>query len=175
MSAPLSLLDVIAQIPDPRSRHGQRPPPDGHPLSRRPCHALGSSDLPGHQSVRPREGLRPRILDRLQTRQDPRQVHFLHALSPPRRTRLRGRFIPVDGQSSGAEPSHTNSPGRQDPSNIITGDAMFCQRDVCQKIVEAGGDYVFTVKDNQPSLVIDREAGLAYQEQARRRSAAFSP
>jgi hypothetical protein len=59
--------------------------------------------------------------------------------------------------------------------NIITGDALFCQRDLCAAIVEAGGDYLFTVKDNQPSLVSDIQAGLAYQEQTQRRSAAFSP
>ncbi len=35
---------------------------------------------------------------------------------------------------------------------VITGDAMFCQRDLCQEIVGAGGDYLFTVKDNQPDL-----------------------
>jgi predicted transposase YbfD/YdcC len=59
--------------------------------------------------------------------------------------------------------------------NIITGDAMFCQRDVCAAIIDSGGDYVFTAKDNQPSLVVDIRAGLAYQEQARRTAAAFSP
>jgi DDE_Tnp_1-associated/Transposase DDE domain len=59
--------------------------------------------------------------------------------------------------------------------NIITGDAMFCQRDVCAEIIDSGGDYVFTAKDNQPSLVIDIGAGLASQEQARRLAAAFSP
>jgi hypothetical protein len=41
---------------------------------------------------------------------------------------------------------------------IITGDAMFCQRKVCRSIVEGGGDYVFTVKDNQPSLLADIKA-----------------
>jgi hypothetical protein len=58
---------------------------------------------------------------------------------------------------------------------IVTGDAMFCQRDVCAKVVEGGSDYLFSVKDNQPSLAIDIEAGLAYDEQAKRRAAAFSP
>ncbi len=29
---------------------------------------------------------------------------------------------------------------------VVLGDAMFCQRDVCAKIVEQGGDYLFTVK-----------------------------
>jgi predicted transposase YbfD/YdcC len=58
---------------------------------------------------------------------------------------------------------------------LFTGDAMFCQRDVCAKIIEEGGDYIFTVKDNQPSLAIDIASGLSYQEQARRYAAAFSP
>ena len=59
--------------------------------------------------------------------------------------------------------------------NIFTGDAMFCQRDVCATIIASGGDYVFTAKDNQPSLVIDIRAGLGYQEQAQRLTAPFSP
>jgi len=59
--------------------------------------------------------------------------------------------------------------------HIITGDAMFCQRDICAKIIEAGGDYLFTVKDNQPSLAIDIAAGLAFEDEKRRQAAAFSP
>ncbi len=35
---------------------------------------------------------------------------------------------------------------------LVTGDAMFCQRDLCQEIVDSGGDYLFVVKDNQPEL-----------------------
>lgn len=35
---------------------------------------------------------------------------------------------------------------------VITGDAMFCQRDVCQEIIDGGGHYLIVVKDNQPSL-----------------------
>ena len=38
---------------------------------------------------------------------------------------------------------------------IITGDAMFTQREICRVIVEGGGDYFFTVKDNQPALKAD--------------------
>ncbi len=38
---------------------------------------------------------------------------------------------------------------------IVTGDALFCQRDLCPKIVDQGGDYVFTVKDNQLGLKSD--------------------
>jgi hypothetical protein len=35
---------------------------------------------------------------------------------------------------------------------LITGDAMFCQRELCREIVAGGGDYLFVVKDNQPEL-----------------------
>lgn len=35
---------------------------------------------------------------------------------------------------------------------LISGDAMFCQREICQQIVDSGGDYLFVVKDNQPEL-----------------------
>ncbi len=35
---------------------------------------------------------------------------------------------------------------------IISGDAMFCQRTLSEKITKDKGDYIFIVKDNQPSL-----------------------
>jgi predicted transposase YbfD/YdcC len=40
---------------------------------------------------------------------------------------------------------------------LITGDAMFTQRALSKQIVEAGGDYVWIVKDNQPTLRADIE------------------
>lgn len=49
---------------------------------------------------------------------------------------------------------------------VVTGDAMFCQRDVCEEILRRKGHYFFIVKDNQPSL---REAIAADFR------AAFSP
>ncbi len=58
---------------------------------------------------------------------------------------------------------------------IVVGDAMFCQRDVCQEIVDQGGDYVFLVKDNQPGLQRDIAAGFGYEAAARSIAAAFSP
>jgi hypothetical protein len=48
----------------------------------------------------------------------------------------------------------------------ITGDAMFCQREVCEKVLQGGGHYLFVVKDNQPSLK---------EEIAAEFRAAFSP
>ncbi len=38
---------------------------------------------------------------------------------------------------------------------IITGDAVFCQRAICQLIRDGGGHYLFTVKANQPALMAD--------------------
>jgi len=38
---------------------------------------------------------------------------------------------------------------------IITGDAIFTQKEICRTIIDGGGDYFFTVKDNQPSLKAD--------------------
>lgn len=49
---------------------------------------------------------------------------------------------------------------------VVTGDAMFCQREVCEQILGQGGHYFFVVKDNQPTL----ESAIAGEFQP-----AFSP
>jgi len=49
---------------------------------------------------------------------------------------------------------------------IVTGDAMFCQKEFCRRITEESGHFIFTVKDNQPGLKDDVAATFA---------AAFSP
>lgn len=38
---------------------------------------------------------------------------------------------------------------------IVTGDALYCQRALCQRILDGGGAYLFTVKENQPQLYDD--------------------
>lgn len=38
---------------------------------------------------------------------------------------------------------------------LIVGDAAYCQRETCQAIVDSGGDYLVTVKANQPQLLRD--------------------
>lgn len=43
---------------------------------------------------------------------------------------------------------------------IITGDAIFTQKEICRVITDGGGNYFFTVKDNQPTLKAD--IGLAF-------------
>lgn len=54
-------------------------------------------------------------------------------------------------------------------NRVVVGDAMFCQREVCQQILDSGGDYFFPVKDNQPQLRRDIAQEFAAQD------AAFSP
>jgi hypothetical protein len=52
---------------------------------------------------------------------------------------------------------------------VIVGDAMFCQRDLCKQIVEDGGDYFLPVKENQPTLLREIQLELATND------VAFSP
>lgn len=58
---------------------------------------------------------------------------------------------------------------------VVVGDAMFCQRDLAEKIVDSGGDYIFTVKDNQSGLRTDIQAGFGFEAAARQIAAATSP
>jgi DDE_Tnp_1-associated/Transposase DDE domain len=225
MSTPLTLLDVLAQVPDPRSRHGRRHPLPailslavvamlsgaksyqaiaqfGRDKGFALAHALGFTR--GKTPTKSTFSVLFRILDV--------QV-FEEAVSRWIASRLpedQEKLISLDGKTArGSRDGEV--PGQHlvaaycaaaqavlaqikvdaktnehkaalkllgvlpVKGNIFTGDAMFCQRDLCAAIIEAGGDYVFTAKDNQPSLVIDIGAGLAYQEQAMRRTAAFSP
>lgn len=53
---------------------------------------------------------------------------------------------------------------------LITGDAMFCQRDLSRQIVDDGGHYLWIVKDNQPTLLADIQAAFAPEI-----TGAFSP
>src|SRR5437763_8164182 len=44
---------------------------------------------------------------------------------------------------------------------LVTIDAMGCQKAIARKIIDQGGDYVLTVKDNQPHLLEDIQESLA--------------
>jgi Transposase DDE domain len=44
---------------------------------------------------------------------------------------------------------------------LITGDAMFCQRDLSQQVLDAQGHYLWFVKENQPTLLSDIRAAFA--------------
>ncbi len=43
---------------------------------------------------------------------------------------------------------------------LITGDAAFTPRDLCEAVVQGGGDYFLSVKDNQPTLEADIRAAF---------------
>lgn len=49
---------------------------------------------------------------------------------------------------------------------IVTIDAMGCQKAIAKKIIEAGGDYIFAVKDNHPKLAeaIEQHYFTAHEE-----------
>jgi hypothetical protein len=53
---------------------------------------------------------------------------------------------------------------------VVTGDAMFCQRDLSQQVIDARGHYFWFVKDNQPTLLNDIKAAFDASTEA-----AFSP
>ncbi len=38
---------------------------------------------------------------------------------------------------------------------LVTGDALYCQRELCRRILAGGGAYLFAVKENQPRLYDD--------------------
>jgi predicted transposase YbfD/YdcC len=44
---------------------------------------------------------------------------------------------------------------------LVTIDAMGCQKDIARQIVDQGGDYILTVKDNHPHLLEDIQAQFA--------------
>ena len=53
-----------------------------------------------------------------------------------------------------ASPSRFRS-ASSDPtmSNCALGfPSLFCQRELCQQVLDQGGDYLLVVKDNQPAL-----------------------
>ena len=52
---------------------------------------------------------------------------------------------------------------------IVTADALHCQQETCQQIVDSGGDYVIPVKENQPTLL------KAISQEFTAENAAFSP
>ena len=40
---------------------------------------------------------------------------------------------------------------------VLTGDALYCQRQLCEQVVGEGGDYLLIVKSNQKGLYEDLE------------------
>jgi hypothetical protein len=58
---------------------------------------------------------------------------------------------------------------------VVVGDAIFCRRQLAERITARDGDYLFVVKDNQRGLEVDRAAGFGFEAAARSIAAAFSP
>ena len=218
MTAPLCLLDVLAEVPDPRDPRGKR-----HPLSAMLSLAVLAmlTGAKGPTAIAQfgrdkgcalafalgfRRGKTPAPSSFCEIFQTLDVTAFEAALSRWIASRLpegEPLVLAIDGKTArgsrdGDTPGHhlvsAYAPHCQavlaqvkvaDKTNehkaalqllgmlplkgcIVTGDALFCQRDICATIIDAGGDYVLFAKDNQPSLVIDVQAGLAFDEQARR-------
>jgi len=45
--------------------------------------------------------------------------------------------------------------------DLVVADALLCQREICQKIGDSGGDYLIPVKENQPSLRAEIERAFS--------------
>jgi len=86
---------------------------------------------------------------------DSKGLHLVAAYGPAHSLVL--KQVVVDGKENeiSAAPRVLESLDLQ--GKVVSGDAMFAQRDLSQQVVAAGGDYVWTVKDNQPQLRGDIE------------------
>lgn len=58
---------------------------------------------------------------------------------------------------------------------VITIDAMGCQREIAEKIVEKGGDYLLGIKENQPTLLHDIQVAFQYAQRATEESSKTLP
>ena len=222
--SPLSLTECLADLPDPRSRHGQRFPllpilslvTLGLLLGRKSLDAIArlGPDY-GPQLLLalgfPR-GTNPvkSTLSRLLRRLDPQAIERRLARWVGSRLPPDADVVSLDGKTTRGS-RQGDIPGQHLVSayaprieavlgqlrvdaktnehkaalqllgilplknKVVTGDAAFCQRDLAGKIVGEGGDYVFTVKANQPGLEVDVAAGFAFEAAARSIAAAFSP
>src|SRR5215469_2086033 len=179
-------------------------PPRPRPLPRHPRPAPGPPEPGRHRPARPRLRAGPAAGVGLPPRPRARQVHPLPPAPPAGRRRtgavpgaLGSRAGEVPGQHlvSAYAPQAEAVLGqlRVDAKTnehkaalrllgilplrdkVVIGDAAFCQRDLAREVVAAGGDYVFTVKANQPGLAVDVAAGFGFEAAARSVAAAFSP
>jgi predicted transposase YbfD/YdcC len=84
---------------------------------------------------------------------DSRGLHLLAAYVPAQGLVL--RQVAVDGKENEISAAPRVLNGLDLQGKIVTGDAMLAQRSLSAQVVAAGGDYVWTVKDNQPTLRAD--------------------
>jgi hypothetical protein len=108
----------------------------------------------------PQEALQPISLDGKTLcgtlDQHQRSVHLLSLFDQQLGVVLRQLAMPADTNEHKAALTLLKTIVLQ--GRLITGDAIFCQRDLCQQVVADGGDYLLAVKDNQPELKAAIEA-----------------
>ena len=104
--------------------------------------------LPGQREPRPIAIDGKTLCGTLQPHQ--RTVHLLAAFD--HQTGYVLSQMPVDEKTNEAKTALDLLKGLVLEGRLITGDAMFCQREVCRTIIDSGGDYFLIVKDNQPTL-----------------------
>jgi hypothetical protein len=109
------------------------------------------STLPKSSSPRPVAVDGKTLCGTLQPHQ--RTVHLLSAFD--HQTGCVLSQMPVDSKTNEAKTVLELLKGLVLRGRVVTGDAAFCQREVCQTIVDSGGDYFFVVKENQPTLMSD--------------------
>lgn len=86
-------------------------------------------------------------------------VHALNAFLHDYGIVLASEPIENKGQTEKAEAELTVAPAlikRIDwQGRVMTADALLCQRKLCQDVLDARGDYLLTVKENQPTIYQD--------------------
>lgn len=85
-------------------------------------------------------------------------IHLLSLLDGPTGGILKQRA--VDGKTNEHKAAFALLEGMVLRGRVITGDAMFCHKDLAQEIRERGGHYFFVVKDNQEQLKKDIESAF---------------
>jgi hypothetical protein len=207
------LLAFLADVPDPRSRHGRR-----HPLTAMLAHAC-CAVLCGCRGIAPiaqwGRDQPIELMHKLGYRRRPASFGAFQALFArldaaafeaavarwvdhllgPRAAGAGLRAVAIDGKSSrgsgtaDAPAVHLLSALDQQTGcvlaqarvasgtnehkaalallrsmvlrgRVITGDAAFCQRDLCAQVVADGGHYLIKVDDNQPTLKADIAAAF---------------
>lgn len=206
------LLSFLAEVPDPRSRHGRR-----HPLVAMLAHACCAvlcgcrgiapiaqwgRDQPielmhrlGYRRRPPSFGAFQALFARLDAAAFEAAVaRWLDRLLGPR-AGAPLRAVAIDGKSArgsrtadapavhllsaldqetgcvlaqarGAAETNEHKAalrlleGMVLEGRVITGDAAFCQRDLCRQVVDSGGHYLIKVDANQPTLEADIAAAF---------------